>query len=220
MSAVWKKRLLKLGIITPIFLNVVATVDALTRSEFNPIRHWISHQSLGERGWLGTWNLLLSGTLIIVFAIALKRTLHSVRGAVWGSIFMGTFGLGLLTAALFPIDPGLDWPPGIPASRSVTGQIHDIGGALVFGSLIAVSLVMSNTFKESPDWIRWRTYSILSAVVVFASFVICSVFVALDFSNVMPSAPSGLFERISMAAGCLWIVLLTLRLLDNKKSIN
>ncbi|WP_179035105.1 DUF998 domain-containing protein [Paenibacillus sp. URB8-2] len=220
MSTVWKKRLLKLGIIVPISLNGVATVDALTRSEFNPIRHWISHQSLGERGWLGTWNLLLSGTLILVFSIVLKLTLESGKSAVWGSIFMGTFGLGLLIAALFPIDPGLNWPPGLPASRSVSGQIHDIGGALVFGSLIAVCLVLSSKFKESSDWIRWRVYSILSALVVFASFVLCSIFVALDFSNVMPSAPSGLFERISMAVGCLWIVLLTLRLLGNKESTN
>ncbi|NJJ40248.1 DUF998 domain-containing protein [Paenibacillus sp. 7028] len=216
MSTVWNKRLLKLGFIAPISLNVVATIDALTRPEFNPVRHWISHQNLGARGWLGTWNLLLSGTLIIVFAVVLRLTIHSGRGVVWGSIFMGTFGLGLLIAALFPIDPGLNWPPGIPASRSVSGQIHDIGGTMVFGSLIAVCLALSSIFKESPDWKRWRIYSILSAVIVFASFVLCSVFVALDFSNVMPSAPSGLFERISMAAGCLWIVLLTLRLLDNK----
>lgn len=218
MSATWKIRLLKLGIVAPILLNVVTTVDALTRPEFNPIRQWISHQSLGERSWLGTWNLLLSGLLIIIFAIVLKMTLRPGKGAVWGSIFIGTFGLGLLIAALFPIDPGLDWPPGIPASHSASGQIHDIGGALVFGSLTAVCLAMSNQFKEHPDWKRWRIYSILSAIGVFASFVICSVFVAFDYSNAMPSAPSGLFERISMATGCLWIVLFTLRLLDNKES--
>jgi len=218
MTNVWERRLIIPGVIVPIFLNVVTTVDALTRPGFNPFRHWISHQSLGERGWIGTWNLLISGLLICVFAIGIKKTIRSGKGSVWGPILIGTYGLGLLLAAMFPIDPGLDWPPGVPASRTASGSVHDLAGALVFGSLTAVCFVMSRRFKNDPQWKGWRTYSIVSGAAVFIAFVLCSVFVAMDYSNVMPGAPSGLLERISMVAGNLWILLFTVRLLNAKQS--
>lgn len=214
MPKVWTRRLLKLGIVIPIFLNVVATLDALTRPEFDYLRHWVSHQSLGERGWLGTLNFLHSGLFICVFAIALKQTLRAGKGSLWGPILVGTYGTGLLLAAFFPIDPGLGWPPEVPAGRSASGSVHDLEGAMVFGALTAVCFVMSRRFKNDPQWSGWRMYSIVSGVGVLIAFILCSIFVAMDYSNVLPGAPSGLFERISLVVGNLWIVLFTIRLLQ------
>ncbi|KAF0995469.1 DUF998 domain-containing protein [Geobacillus sp. TFV-3] len=213
-----KHDLLKLGIAAPLLLNGVATVDALTRPEFDIIRHWISHQSLGERGWLGTCNLLLSGVLFCAYAIGLKWTLYSGRGSKWGPLLMGTYGIGLLLAALFPIDPSLGWPPGTPAIRSTSGLVHDIAGALVFGSLTAVCLVLSGRFKGEREWKGWRAYSLLSGLGVFIAFVACCVLASMDFAQTWPEAPSGLFERISMLIGNLWILLFSVRLLRIKSN--
>lgn len=111
MFVSWKRKLLMLGIIGPALLILLSTIDAITRPEFNLIRHWISHQSLGERDWLGTFNLLFSGLLMCAFAIGLKQSLRTNKGSVWGPILIWTFGVGLLLVGLFPIDPGLGWPP-------------------------------------------------------------------------------------------------------------
>lgn len=213
MSTVWKRRLLLLGVIVPILQNFILIADALTRPGFNPLRHWISHQSLGERGWVGTGCLLLSGLLICAYAVGLRQSLRSGKGSVWGPMLIGIYGMGLILAVVFPIDPGLDWPPGVPAERSASGSVHDMAGAMVFGSLTAVCFVLSRRNHNDPEWKGWRMYSIVSGITIFAAFAVCSVLVSLDYAKVMPEAPSGLFERISFAAGGLWILLLTVKLL-------
>ncbi|ADU93791.1 DUF998 domain-containing protein [Geobacillus sp. Y412MC52] len=213
-----KRNLLKLGIAAPLLLNGVATIDALTRPEFSIIRHWISHQSLGERGWLGTCNLLLSGVLFCAYTVGLKWALCSGKGSKWGPILIGAYGIGLLLAALFPIDPSLGWPPGAPAVRSTSGLMHDIAGALVFGALTAVCFVLAGRFRGEREWKGWHAYSLLSGLGVFIAFSICSVLVSMDFAQTWPGAPSGLFERISMLIGNLWILLFSVRLLRTKSN--
>jgi hypothetical protein len=53
----------------------------------------------------------------------------------------------------------------------------------------------------------------ITGIVVPAAFLICSLLVGLDYSGVLPGAPSGLLERISIITGCAWISLLAYRLL-------
>jgi hypothetical protein len=87
----------------------------------------------------------------------------------------------------------------------------------VFGFMTAVGFVLARRFAGDPRWRGWAWYSAGDGGVVAVSFVICSVLVALDFAGVLPGAPSGLFERVSLVAGGAWISLLALRLLWAKQ---
>ena len=43
-----------------------------------------------------------------------KGVLHSGRGATWGPLLLGVYGLGLIAAGVFATDPALGYPPGAP----------------------------------------------------------------------------------------------------------
>jgi hypothetical protein len=47
---------------------------------------------------------------------------------------------------------------------------------------------------------------------VIGCFAAASVLAALSYGGVLPGAPGGLLERIALATGLLWIVMLAWRL--------
>ena len=195
----------------PLFVGVFL-VDGATRAGYDPWVHWVSHLSLGDRGWLGVANLVFFGLLMLGFSPGLRRTLRQGRGSAWGPRLISLLGLGLILCGVFTIDPGLGYPPGTPRdSTTWHGQVHDLAGVIVFGSMTAVCFVLARRF-EDPHWRGWKLFSVLAGATVAASFVACSVLVSLDFAGVLPGAPGGLFERVSLVAGGAWISLLALRL--------
>lgn len=184
-------------------LVAVTTLDGATRPGYESHRHLISHLSLGDRGWLGVLNLSVCAAIIGALAVAMGRALPPGRAARWGSGLVAAVALGLLLAAVFPIDPGLGYPPGSGASHSGTGSIHDFAGVLVFGGLTAAAAVLGRAVGgRGSTAARWG-YAM--ALVVVASFVATSALLGLEYSGAWPDAPSGMFERIAMYAGLGWI---------------
>jgi hypothetical membrane protein len=194
------------GLLAPTWLIVVTTVDGATRPGYNPWRHWVSHLALGGRGWLGVANLAVCGLLLILYAFGLRQALEDSRRAAWARRLVLLAGAGFILAAAFRIDPGLGYPPGASASRSLIGGVHDLAGALVFVSLTIAAVLVG---RSMPGNAR-RGY--LVAAIVVASFVACSVLAALDYAGTFPSAPSGLMERIALFAGVGWLGLVAAQL--------
>lgn len=199
----WADRASVLAAAATALLVAVTTMDGATRPGYEPHRHLISHLSLGDRGWLGVANLSVGAAIVAVLAVALGKALPPGRAAKWGSGLVGAVALGLLLAAIFPIDPGLGYPPGSEASHSATGSIHDFAGMLVFGGLTAAAAVLGRAVGGRRSAAAHWGYAM--AIVVAASFVATSVLLGLDYSGAWPGAPSGLFERIAMYAGLGWI---------------
>ena len=208
------RALLAGGVVGPPLFFAVFLIDGATRAGYDPWRHWISHLSLGERGWLGITNLILFGLLMLGFASGLRRVVRSGSGPTWGPRLISLFGLGLVLSGMFTIDPGLGYPPGAPSQNPITwhGRVHDLAGALVFGSMAAACFILARRFAKDLDRRGWTLLSILAGTTVAASFAACSVLASLDYAGVLSGAPSGAFERASIAAGGAWISLLALRL--------
>lgn len=201
------KRLLACGLIAPWLFVSTFTVDGATRPGYHPMHHWVSHLSLGPRGWLGVLNLATTGGLMLGFAAGVRRALRPERIGVVASRLMATTGVGLIMAGMFQQDPGLGYPPGSPSSAgSWHDGLHKIGALLIYGALVAAAWVLRRRFGEV-----WRVYSLVSATGVLAAFVITSVLVALDYADVLPGAPSGLFERIALVVGFAWVFALAMR---------
>lgn len=209
------RRLLAIGAMGLVLFVLLFLIDGFTRPGYDPIHQWISHLSLGDRGWLGTANLLLGGGSAITFSAGLRGVFRSGNGSLWDPYFVALFGLGLLLAAVFPIDPGLGYPPGVTpgAVPSLSGNIHDFAGLIVFGALTAACFALARRLRGDEQWKGWWLYSVLTGVLVPVAFLICSLLVGLEFSGSFPGAPSGLFERISIMSGCAWLILLAFRLL-------
>ena len=186
---------LRLAAVAAVQITVVSLVDGATRPGFDPWRNWVSQLALGDRSWLGTLNLALGGVWLVLFAAAWRRhrpdaPLVAVLAAVCGS------GFGLIAAT--PIDPGLDYPPGVAAVHTLTGAVHQAGAIAVFTAGTAAAAMIGRAIGRPR-----LGYAI--AVLMTASFVAAAVLVTLDVTGVLTGTPSGLFERVALYSGLGWI---------------
>lgn len=158
-------------------------------------------------------NFIVCGVLVFCFAIGLKRVLRSGKGSTWGPILLGVFGLCLIGAGFFATDPLLGYPPGAPSTPTVHGTIHNILSLFVFISLIAACFVLARRFAGDPEWRGWAFYSVATGILVAIFFIATDVVAALN-------GPAGLFQRICIIIGWVWISLFAFRLMSKKLPVS
>lgn len=201
------RALLACGVVAAAFFMPADLIDAATRPGYDPLRHWISHLALGELGWIGTSVLLVTAALLAACAAGLLRVRRLNGGTLAYPITVTVSTLGLLVAALFPMDPSLGFPPGAETASSFSGAVHDIGGsAFLVGSATAALLTrrhLASLGVRAPVAL-WSPWAGTTALLCFGT---CSVLVALDYADILPGAWSGLFERAAAYIGVLWIAL-------------
>ncbi|MCZ7418441.1 MULTISPECIES: DUF998 domain-containing protein [unclassified Micromonospora] len=203
------------AILAPALLIGLDLTDGATRPGYQLTRHWISHLSLGERGWLGTVKLVAVGLLIVAVALGLrdraKPVIATPRGATWRPVALA--GLALLAAAAFPIDPGLGYPPGVSGQQTWHGGLHDLAGLAVVVALAVAAWRLGRDLDAGSATARWRELGRGVAALVPVAFLTCATLVTLDHAGLVTGAPGGLFERIAVYAGIAWLGVASARLL-------
>ncbi|MBV8715554.1 MAG: DUF998 domain-containing protein [Chloroflexi bacterium] len=196
------RRLLTCGLIgAPLFMTV-ALVEGATRPGYNPWGDYVSKLALSDQGWEQITNFLVTGLLMLGFALGAKRAMPSGRGSTWGPVLLGVYGTGLLLAGVFVIDPGNGYPVGVPAETTLHGTLHTIfGAAAVFLTLPIACFVLSRRWTHGRSGKLWIAYSVATGVLMLAFFV-----------GSWDGPLLGLYQRISIALGWTWIVVLALRL--------
>ena len=165
--------LLVCGMIAGPFYIVVSLVQALTRPGFDLLRHDLSLLANGNLGWIQITNLVLSGLLVLAFALGMRRSLRGGQGETWGPLLMGIYGVGLIGAGFFTADPAFGFPAGTPTDAhtiSWHGLLHFITAGVGFLALIAACVVMARRFA-SQGYRRWAASSLGAGVLFFAAFV-------------------------------------------------
>jgi hypothetical protein len=206
--------LIACGAIGPLLFILVFLIEGATRPSYSAWHNFVSSLSLSDQGWMQIANFLVCGLLMLCFALGLRQVLRSGKGAVWGPLLLGVFGLSLIIAGLFVTDPSLGYPPGISSStQTLHGIIHGANAPLAFGSLTIAIFVMARRFARDPAWRGWTLYSLVTGILFVGSFVACLAVAQLDQNGVFPNSPTGLLERIAIIIGWGWIALVALRLL-------
>ncbi|HEY3991317.1 MAG TPA: DUF998 domain-containing protein [Ktedonobacteraceae bacterium] len=207
--------LLWAGAVGPLLFVVVLLIEGATRPGYNAWHTFGSLLSLGDQGWMQITNFIVCGILTLGFAIGLRQVLHSGKGSVWGPILLGFFGLLLVIAGIFVTDPGQGYPVGVAPLANPTGHgiIHALCGLAIFITLPIATFVMTRRFAGDPNWKGWVLYSLLTGVIMLASFVISQWLGSMDQSGVIQNAPMGLVQRIGIIAGWVWVSLLAIALL-------
>lgn len=203
------RRLLACGVIGPTLFVLAFLIEGAIRSGYDPGRVFVSMLSLGDQGWVQVANFLVSGSLIVGFAVGLRRVMRSGPGCRWGPILVGGVGLGLVIAGIFAGDPGMGYPPGTPLgpaqSSSWHASVHFIGAIFVFVGLPLASFVFARRFQSERDP-AWALYSLGSGLGMFVVFV-----TARDANGGDPAGVAGWLQRASIVIGFAWIVLLARR---------
>lgn len=210
-----KTRLLLLcgALAGPVF-TVAWFVEGLIHPDYDAMRHAISSLARGEHGWMQVVNFLVTGVLTLALAFGLPSVMTGL--STWAAILLGIFGLGFLGTGPFITDPVNGYPPGTPPlvlPPSPIGSLHFFFAALAFG-LPAACFVFASYFAKHGDG-NWALYSRLTAIAFISTYAI-ALAGFLQVEALIPYA--GLWQRIALTIGLLWMTLLALRLMKQPAS--
>ena len=206
------KMLLACGVIGGPLFVATFLVEGATRAYYDPLRHPVSSLALGNSGWTQTVNFLVTGLLMLAFAVGLRRALRPPESSIWGPLLVGVWGIGLLGAGLFLTDPVSGYPPGAPdrlSGYTWHGALHDIFSLFAFVALATACFIFGRRFARRGER-GWEIYSVVSGLVFVVAFVLSSA----GFGHAAGLADlAGLFQRVAVTVGFGWLTLLADRLL-------
>lgn len=130
----------------PVFFASAIT-QMLTRAGFDITRHPISQLATGDLGWIQIITFIAAGMGALTLAAGLRRTLPDGLGRRALPILVGVFGIGLIAAGVFTMDPENGFPAGTPdgpvARMSWHSIAHSAAAAVAFTALALAALVLS-----------------------------------------------------------------------------
>lgn len=169
------RALLACGVVAGPLYVVVTLVQGLTRDGFDPRVNTFNVMTTGDLGWLQRTNGLLTGALMVLFAVGASQVLRTGRFAVWGPRLLGLYGAAIIVGGIFPSDPQPGFPAGTTPEMAHTtwhGMVHQgaRGGGYVI--LTAASLVIAWTLaaegRRGWAWITVAAVPVLGAVMLAA----------------------------------------------------
>ena len=185
------RSLTRCGAIGAGFFVAVFLVAGALRPGHDPIRDTVSELALGPWGWVQVANFVITGLLMIAFAVGLAWTLRSGRAYTWTPRLIAAYGSGIVLAGVFVTDP-------VPsAAHTWHGTLHLAASLLTFGALTAVCFVVARRFPDR----RWAWYSRVTGAAVAV------LFVAMGAG---PPAAIGLVQRAAIIVGWTWIAAISL----------
>jgi hypothetical membrane protein len=144
------RSLLGYGVIAGPFYVVISLAQAVSREGFDLTRHAWSTLANGSLGWIQVANLVLTGLMVVAFAVGLRRALVTGPGFRWVPRLVAVFGAGLVLAGVFRADPADGFPVGSPAPTvpSTHGMLHLLTSGIGFVALAAAMIVVARRFAS------------------------------------------------------------------------
>lgn len=171
----------------------------LTGSAIDWTHQYVSNLANQPLGWIFMAGTFVHGLGNLALTLGLRGALRPGRLRTWAVVLFGLAALGILLAALFPIDA----PGQLP---SVSGRVHRAAASATFALELAALFVFSAAFGHQRRWRRRWAVSLalsVSAAVALTAFVIA---IQLDV------AP-GLAERVALAIFLVWEIWISVQLI-------
>ena len=175
----------------PLFLGTVV-VQALAHDDFDARIHPLSSLSLGDHGWVQVVNFVVSGLLVLGFAVGLRRALRGTPAGRWGPILVGVNGASLVVAGLFLADPINGYPVGAVEGATVHGVVHAAAPAIGGLAGYAAYVVFARRFAK----LGRRGWAVASVAIVPADIALSAVAMAAGDFRIM---------LVALALGMGWM---------------
>lgn len=128
---------------------------------------WPSGLALGPHGWIMNVSFILSGALLMVFAVGLRRRLRGEPNIGPALLFASGAAMALMS---FETDPILREGP-----RSFHGWIHDISFIVFAISLLASMFFLWNGFRKDAAWRSHARYTLATGIMAIVCLVLPGV---------------------------------------------
>lgn len=170
------RSLLGWGAVAGPWYVAVSLAQALTRDGFDLTRHPWSALENGPWGWIQSANLVLTGAMLVAFAVGVRRAL----GPGWAPRLLALYGLGLAAAGILTADPVAGFPAGSPGGEvSWHGTLHLAAGGVGFLAMAAACLVLAR--RLPPGWALFSRVTGVAFVTAFAGITTGSPAATLPF---------------------------------------
>jgi len=160
------------GMIGPILLGSVITF--LTIVEFNFMTSigwrlrapldWPSGLALGPVGWIMTLTFLISGILIILFAMGLRLSLPHIRLTMISIWLLALAGVGMI-GLISPTDKTMDRP-----LRTWHGILHDSSFTVIGLTLMPAMILLGFVFLKDARWKNLAVYTWITVAFAIPTF--------------------------------------------------
>src|SRR5216110_2430972 len=120
-----------------------------------------SSYATGSLGWVQTVAFVALGSGSLALSVGLSKPPTVPPGWRPGRVLLGSWAIGVLLAAIFPLDGGPVW---------ISGYIHSAVSAVAFLSITAASLTLSHAFTSTqrlPATSRVSRWTARSVLVLF-----------------------------------------------------
>lgn len=200
------------GVVGPLLFVIVFVVQGARRADYSPSRQPISSLSIGPSGWAQVASFVLTGLLVVAFALGTRSAVRELGGGIWAPLLLALVGIGLVGAGCFVADPLNGYPPGtplLPDPPTTHGALPQLFSTPVFTCLPAAGFVLAYRFGRTGRR-GWAVYSGVSG----AAVVLCFVLTSLGFAQQAGLAPvAGLLQRLTIVIGFAWITALAIWLI-------
>ena len=185
---------------TAYFVVVIAAMHFL-RPDISAVQRPTSEYAVGSFGYLMTSAFVSLSLGSWALVIGLHRDLWRPGIHQVGLMLLGVWGVGLLIAAVFPID--LEGAP-----KTLAGTIHSINGPLTFLSLVVGVNLVSRGFRQHANWRPIYRFASVLALLMIPVFVAGGVAAARE-------SGAGIAQRILIVTFAAWFLITSARLRYN-----
>lgn len=131
---------------------VVSLAQGLTRSGFSLARDEWSLLALGHLGWIQTVNLIVTGMMTVAGAAGVRRILpRQAASGTWAPRLLAGYGVALIVAGIFRVDPANGFPAGVPDGGSLPSwhaTLHVMAGSIGFACVITACFVVARGYAD------------------------------------------------------------------------
>jgi Protein of unknown function (DUF998) len=166
------RSLLGYGVLAGVVYVGVSLTEALTREGFDLGRHSWSLLATGSLGWIHVATFVVTGLMVIAFAVGLRRALTPGAAARWAPRLLGAYGACLVAAGIFRADPAQGFPVGTPQDATAVswhGALHLLAGGVGFVCVAAAGFVVARRYRNEGRR-GWAVASRAAGVVLLATF--------------------------------------------------
>ena len=184
------------GIAGPVIFAVASIVFGALRPGYDPIDQFISE--LGETGGLhapmmNVIGFMAGGAMILLFAIAVWRSLPRSALTTIGSLLIAVFAVNMFSAGIWSCDVGCPTSGGSPEQ-----QLHDIVSVIAFPALIIGTLTWSAWLMRQADWRGFGNYSLVTGL---AAICLLVAMIASEATREL----TGLWQRLFLLVLFVWL---------------
>ena len=196
----WPVRLYGLlGLLGVVQVVVSLIVLHLMSTGMDLVRDYVSNLANEPLGGYFIDAAFVHGWGNLALTLGLRGALPPGRLRTWAVMLLGLAAVGILLAALFPIDP-----PG--QATTTAGLIHRSAASATFMLELAAMFILSTIFLHDD---RWRRQQAVSLALAVCAAVAVTWFVIAIQVDVAP----GLAERVALAFFLAWEIWASIQLI-------